>query len=105
MNLFDYASFYDTNGSTHEEREKANRQCSKQEREILSLFYEGQYVSQPSIRRAYKRKYERELAIASCSRAVSNLTELGHLEKTDVRVMGDAGKKVFTWRKINKEII
>jgi len=100
LNLFDYAHFHDTNGSTREECEVAERQCSKQEREILSLFYAGQYVSQPSIRRAYERKYGRELAIASCSRAVANLTDLGKLEKTDVRVMGDAGKKVFTWKRI-----
>jgi len=99
LNLFDYAHFKDTNGSTHAEREKANRECNRQEAEILALFPSGSYLSQPAIRRAYYRRYGRELAIASCSRAVANLTELGKLEKTDVRVMGEFGKKVFCWIK------
>lgn len=99
MNLFDYKHFYDTNGSTREEVETAERECSKQEREILALFPSGGYLSQPAIRRAYNRRYGRELAIASCSRGVANLTDLGKLEKTDVRVMGDYGKKVYTWIK------
>ncbi len=99
MNLFEYKHFYDTNGSTREETETAEKQCSKQEREILALFPEGSYLSQPAIRRAYLRRYGRELQIASCSRGVANLTDLGELEKTDVRVMGEFGKKVFCWIK------
>jgi len=100
MNLFDYAHFHDTNGSTHSERDQANRECNKQEKEILALFPSGGYLAQPSIRRAYLARYGRELAIASCSRAVANLTDLGKLEKTDVRVMGEFGKKVFCWVKV-----
>ena len=99
MTLFEYKHFYDTNGSTREEVETAERECSKQEMDILKLIYDGQYISQPAIRRAYFKRYGKELQIASCSRAFANLTDLGKLEKTDVRVMGDYGKKVYTWIK------
>ena len=98
--LFEYKHFHDTNGSTREEVETAERECSKQEADILAVIYSGQYYSQPAIRRAYFKRYGRELAIASCSRGVANLTDLGKLEKTDVKVMGDYGRKVFCWRKI-----
>ena len=98
--LFEYRHFHDTIESTPEDCATFERQCSKQEQEILALFPSGSYLSQPSIRRAYSRRYGRDLAIASCSRGVANLTTLDKLEKTDVKVMGDFGKNVFAWRKV-----
>ena len=102
MNLFDYKHYYDTTNSPN--TAKHERSCNKQETEILALFYAGQYVSQPSIRRAYLKRYNKELQIASCSRAFSNLTDLGKIEKTDCKVPGDFGRDVYTWIKITKEI-
>ena len=100
MNLFEYKHYYDTTEAGREAVAEREKKCSKQENEILALFVSGQYFSQPAIRRAYFRRYDQELQIASCSRAVSNLTDLGMLEKTDCKVMGAFGKEVYTWRKI-----
>lgn len=96
--LFEYHHFKDTINSTPSDCAKFERQCSKQEMEILALFPSGSYLSQPSIRRAYNRRYGREIAIASTSRAFSNLTDLGKLIKTDIKTDGDFGKKVFCWQ-------
>ena len=97
MDLFEYASYKNTNEESGDTLRKSESKARKQERKVLDCFVAGQYMSQPSIRREYFRRYGVELQIASCSRAVSNLTDNGKIEKTDVKVPGDYGKDVLTW--------
>ena len=100
MNLFEYKHYYDTTEAGREAVAEREQKCGKQEREILALFVAGQYLSQPAIRRAYLKRYGRELQIASCSRSFTNLTNFGKLRKTDVKVAGEFGREVYTWVKV-----
>jgi len=97
--LFDFSSYKNTNGATGAELVEAEKKARKQEDMVLECFYAGQYISQPSLRREYRRRYGVEIEKASCSRAFANLTDQGKLIKTGVRVMGDRGKMVYTWIK------
>jgi hypothetical protein len=40
--------------------------------------------------------------LTSTRRAITNLTDAGQLEKTDQRVMGTFGKRVFTWQLLRR---
>jgi predicted HTH transcriptional regulator len=83
---------------------KLESNAKRQEAQILALFRKGEYLTQPSIRRAYSWRYGSNLAIASCSRAVSNLTRAGKLVKCDgkdaelVKMAGEFGVDVYAWR-------
>ena len=110
MNLFDYKHFYDTTDEAADILVKSENKAKKQEREILGAWPVGQYMSQFSMRRAYEAMYKKPLLVASCSRAFTNLTNLGKIEKCDgkegrelVQVPGEFGKNVYCWKKLQGE--
>lgn len=106
MSIYELESFHNTTNEQGELLFRSESKAAKQERDILSLFPKGAYLSQYSARRAFESKYGSQLLVASCSRAFANLTRSDKLIKCDgkdgrelVQVEGEFGKNVYCWTK------
>jgi hypothetical protein len=91
-------AYYNTNHETGDTLKQSWEQTENQEDLILKYFRDN-----------YERSFSPEtiheqvlptVPITSVRRAITNLTDKGHLLKTPEMVEGKYGKKIHTWRAI-----
>jgi len=88
--------FYNTINESGEELDKSKKQVSKQETEVLKFFQNNPNLGHsPSM---IHKVILRDCPLTSIRRAITNLTDAGHLIKTDIKVPGIYGKKEHLWR-------
>ena len=89
-------SYYNTNNLTGFDLKEANRKASTQEDRILQFFERNQGIRySPEEIQTYCQMATRPLT--SVRRAITNLTNDGHLRKTNDMKPGIYGKPVRTW--------
>jgi len=79
---------------------EANKRAKSQDALILDIFknYSTRKFSPDEILDLYKSRTGKNVPLTSIRRAISNLTDLGHLEMTNYRKDGPYGKPVHLWR-------
>ena len=96
--------YYNTNHEVGDELAESREKASRQRDLVLALFRSNPGASMAP------HQVLRAVAVAgtpitSIRRAMTDLTALGHLEKTSDMVMGDFGKKVHTWRLSSTDLV
>ncbi len=86
--------FYNTIGLDPIEYQKAVRKAKKQEEKVLAIF---ENASKPVSPTDVYIVLERYYPITSIRRAITNLTDAGKLEKTDIKKEGLYGKPNYCW--------
>jgi hypothetical protein len=86
--------YYNTNNEAGDTLTDSREQARRQEHAVLAWFqnHPGQHFAPHQIPMATTAP------LTSVRRAITNLTDAGLLEKTDVMTMGTFGKQVHTWR-------
>lgn len=87
--------YYNTDGENDGELEKSKRQVSKQEEIVLKFFRQYPHGMSPSTLHRHRLQ---DAPLTSVRRAMTNLTQAGHLEKLDAQAMGIHGKREHLWR-------
>lgn len=89
--------YYNTNNEQGQTLEASRKKAKTQEEEILYIFEENPEanLSPDGIQRILSVC---GYPITSIRRSLTNLTKQNKIEKTDVMVEGEYGKKVHTWR-------
>lgn len=88
--------FHNTTNETGTILERSERKASRQEDVILALFKRGGEYTPDEV---WQNLYAGTMVpITSVRRAITNLTNLGQLEKTDKQRVGMYGKQVYVWR-------
>lgn len=94
-------SYYNTTKETTAELRHSKVKASKQDELILNFFKArpNQMFSPDDV---HRNLFTEETPITSVRRAMTDLTDGLYLEKTEMKVMGNYGKLVHTWKlKIN----
>ena len=95
MNAQIWDSYHNTNGEASPVLERSERKASRQEDVILQLFKRGGEYTPDEV---WQKLYAGTMVpITSVRRAITNLTNLGQLEKTDKQRVGMYGKQVYVW--------
>lgn len=89
-------SFYNTTKRTGEELIRAEEEARSQEERVLAFFRSEKGFKSPF--EVWHRLFLCSIPITSVRRAMTNLANEGHLEKTDILVTGDYGKPNHLWR-------
>jgi len=99
-------AYYNTNRETGPTLSLSWGKANKQENMILEIFtarfehtLEG--LAPHQVRDQIAQQYGINYPLTSIRRAMSDLTDNGKLIKLDRMVMGNYGKKVHTWRRLN----
>lgn len=88
--------YHNTNSEQGLVLERSQIRADTQEDQILQLFKRGGEYTPDQV---WQRLYMRSMTpITSVRRAITNLTNLGYLEKTDKQRKGMYGKQVYVWR-------
>ncbi len=88
--------YHNTNNETGAVLERSTAKAERQEDVILNLFKRGgEYTPDEVWRQLYLGTHT---PLTSVRRAITNLTGLGLLEKTDRQRPGLYGKNVYIWR-------
>ena len=91
--------YYNTNNETGSKLKASRSKTSRQRDIILNIFKRGTTLSPEDVLRFSGLK----APITSIRRAITDLTDEGLLEKTEIRKKGIYGKLVHTWRLKGKE--
>jgi hypothetical protein len=97
-------AYYNTNNETSLTLQKSWNQANKQKKLIHHIFTSlwsdetGVYFAPHQIKDVLNERYDENYPLTSVRRAITDLTNEGKLIKTKYRVMGNYGKKVYTWR-------
>lgn len=88
--------------STHETGDTLRaytQQANRQEAAVLALFrrHPDCLLSPSTVCALLNKMLERDWPITSIRRAITNLTEQGHLEKTGNKVTGPLGRPEYRW--------
>jgi len=89
--------FYNTNKESGEQLKSSKGKARHQDEVILSLFTSGSLAP-------HQIEMRTGIMLTSVRRSLSNLTESGKLEKCDKMVNGSFGKKVHTWKLVEKQL-
>ena len=92
--------YYNTTESTQPELKQYREQTDSQEDRILNYLKHYQCRVSPS--QACLSIFLDRIPITSVRRALTNLTDSGHLVKTDTQVKGPYGRPEFQWRLADK---
>lgn len=90
--------YYNTNGERGEVLARSEKQCGKQEREVLGLFTDrpGRWLSPEDVHNLMNTYPP----LTSVRRAITNLEIRGKLVKSErPMVMGAYGKMIHCWRR------
>jgi hypothetical protein len=91
--------FYNTTEEKGQDLQNWRDKAKSQEDAILEFFRRVPPQSVWPRHLINKMVFRGKAETTSMSRALRNLTKQGKLEKTDIKVDGDKGRKVGTWRK------
>ena len=96
MNAQIWDSYHNTNDEASPVLERSEAKAQTQEDVILQLFKRGGEYTPDGV---WQKLYAGTMVpITSVRRAITNLTNLGQLEKTDKQRVGMYGKQVYVWR-------
>ena len=91
--------FYNTIHQKGTELEKCIHTAQKQGEAILKIM---KIINRPltpyQVKHVYERYRKHSILITSVRRSLTNLTNTGHLEKTDKRVLGEYGSPNHLWK-------
>jgi len=88
-------TFYNTNAETGDQLRRSCIAAMSKQKQILSYFKArpGRYYTPAEIQRVFP-----QMLLTSIRRAISNMTDAGYLQKTEMRSPGAFGKMNFNWR-------
>ncbi len=90
-----YTSYHNTNNEQGAVLQRSEAKADTQELIILEHFLEGHQHTPDEVWHAC---FDNRTPLTSVRRAITNLTNDGHLEKTDQQRRGMYGKMVHVWR-------
>jgi hypothetical protein len=89
-------AYYNTNRERGTTLENSESQARRQEDSIMQLF--SQFPSSLLSPEEVHRSFPESVPLTSIRRAITNLSQLGKLEKTSNMTTGKYGKRVHLWR-------
>jgi hypothetical protein len=94
--LEELMTYHNTNCESGETLKRSRKQANKQEKIVLAVFRNEKRLLAPH--QVHAIGFDGHTPLTSVRRAITNLTDLGYLEKTDEMVMGLFGKAVHMWK-------
>jgi len=91
------APYYNTVHESPTELRRSRENANIQERQVLALFRANPTALFTPFQ-VHARVFGPNVPIQSTRRAITNLTDQGHLEKTDEKRLGEWGKVNYCWR-------
>ena len=93
--------YHNTTESTQPELKKYREKAKSQEERLLD-FLKQEHCRRVNPSAALKWVFNNAVPITSVRRALTNLTDAGHLVKTDKQVEGPYGRPEFIWELADK---
>jgi hypothetical protein len=90
-------SFFDTIGLDYTAKALAETKARKQEELILELFMKERAYLSPDFVWMVTGLFNMDVPLTSVRRAITNLTDQGHLIKSNKKTMGRYGKPQYCW--------
>ena len=96
--------YYNTNDETGGTLNTSRKVADNQSVMILGIFkmFSDENMSPDDVEDYIRQVYKRDDPITSIRRAITDLTNEGVLEKTDIKKLGKWGKRVHTWKLADK---
>lgn len=95
-------SYHNTTESLGQELDKYEAKAKNQDEKILQFMKTGGRPITPSA--AWNWIFKGAVPLTSVRRAITNLTNDGHLVKTEAQVKGPYGRNEFVWRLADKHM-
>jgi hypothetical protein len=89
--------FHNTTNLSGDELKKREMRAGSQTRKILDFFRSHEYISWTAWEIQKAMDLQRT-PITSVRRAISDLTHMGYLVKTDIKRVGEYGEECYAWR-------
>ena len=96
--------FYNTNDETGDTLKTSRKRADNQNVLVLGVFkaFPEENLMPEEVSNYISRTFSKDYPITSVRRAITDLTNEGSLEKTNVKKVGTWGKRVHTWKLKNK---
>lgn len=92
-------SYHNTNNESGATLASSNKKAVKQEVKVLEFFKSNSKSDSFSPEDVLQQvDFGKSIPITSVRRAMTNLTNSGHLKKTSIMKQGQFGKKIHTWQ-------